>query len=289
MRLVDLPDEVLQTIHKEAQKKGEPTHDLWCQLSIYEHRVRQKVVTQVILSRLQMSELEWQRVEGQLSSKLCSVFTRVEACGARTVQFIGLGVLLTQYLLRGPVINFLFYKKMNVEHITALTSNVYMEDALRQFPENWFERQEYNREARDEGRRWYESTGNLDVELVTQSDPRLQDTWQRYKMMKSQLTHVRRMVHRTLSVEDEADDLRNMTDEERANARMRAEERGPMWAADWALRFNFEWNDNVQHRSSERIRGYEKDGFPLHPRYKSIVEEYDDYWDNKVYPAELGA
>ena len=101
MRFVELPDEVLELIHQKAQVPGEDVQDLWFELNIYEHRVRQKVLTQIILSRLMMSELEWQKVEGQLSSKLCSVFTRVEPCGARTIQFIGMGLILPQYLLRG--------------------------------------------------------------------------------------------------------------------------------------------------------------------------------------------
>ena len=41
--LLDLPEEVLQVIHKESQKKGARICDLWFRISIYEHRVRGKV------------------------------------------------------------------------------------------------------------------------------------------------------------------------------------------------------------------------------------------------------
>ena len=41
--LLDMPEEVLQMIHKEAKRPGERICDLWFRISIYEHRVRGKV------------------------------------------------------------------------------------------------------------------------------------------------------------------------------------------------------------------------------------------------------
>ena len=59
----------------------------------------------MILSGLVMTELEWERLLARWatrsSSKICSVFARTEECGARTVQFIGWGHGMMQFLLRG--------------------------------------------------------------------------------------------------------------------------------------------------------------------------------------------
>lgn len=61
MHLLDLPDDALQLIQTNAQQPGGPIEDVWCRLSIYEHRIRNKVVTQLILSGMVLDDLEWQR------------------------------------------------------------------------------------------------------------------------------------------------------------------------------------------------------------------------------------
>ena len=100
MHLLDLPDDALQLIQTNAQQPGGPIEDVWCRLSIYEHRIRNKVVTQLILSGMVLDDLEWQRFlshfESRASARVCSVFSRTEVCGARTVQFLGTGIQMQQ-------------------------------------------------------------------------------------------------------------------------------------------------------------------------------------------------
>lgn len=101
MHLLQLPTELLQKIHEEAQKPGDAADDLWFTLDLYEHRARNKMMTQIILSNMCMDELEWQRLVDGLRSNLYSVFARTEACGARTVHVIGTGLSVSQHLLHG--------------------------------------------------------------------------------------------------------------------------------------------------------------------------------------------
>ena len=59
--ILDLPMELQRVIHKEAQKRGDRICDLWFRISIYEHRIRSKVVSQLVISGMHMTDLEWER------------------------------------------------------------------------------------------------------------------------------------------------------------------------------------------------------------------------------------
>ena len=59
--ILDLPEEVLRMIHKEAKRPGARICDLWFRLTVYEHRIRNKVVSQMVLSGLCMDDLQGER------------------------------------------------------------------------------------------------------------------------------------------------------------------------------------------------------------------------------------
>ena len=105
--LDDMPDEILLKIEKYARQTGKEAPDLWFYLHTYEHRIRaNKFVTQVVLSNLTLSEMEYQALLDKLKLvQGISTYSRTEASGTRTVQMLGLGHHITHALLRGTTRN----------------------------------------------------------------------------------------------------------------------------------------------------------------------------------------
>lgn len=103
MRLVDLPDELIEQIDSYAREPGERTDDLWFQTTLYEHRIRgNRFVTQLVLSGLKCPELVYLTLtRGLRRLGHLSTYCRTEKDGTRTVQVIGMGHQVTQLLLRG--------------------------------------------------------------------------------------------------------------------------------------------------------------------------------------------